>query len=123
MSLARAVGMLAVAGFLERRPGETDQAVALGQRVDTAFHGGPLVPIGKELGVFIRVGPIAPLQAVHDPGHVAYAGNDFGLGKQVKKQGHLATPTAVGIKDGLLVRLRRVVGGKHAAQQIAPLGL
>ncbi len=109
--------MLAVIGFLECRPSKTDQTIALGQGFAAAVDGVALDSIAEQLGVFIRVGAVQPFQAVHHPGDVAHAGNDFGFGEQIADRRQARTPLPVGVEHHRFVSLVGVVGIEQSAQQ------
>jgi len=63
----------------------------------------------EELGILVGVGAIQPLDAVHDPGHVAHAGDYLGGREQIQEGGQLGAPQAIGIEHNALVRLVGVV--------------
>ena len=91
-----------------------------GQCGHAAVDGHALGFTGKQLGVLERVFLQQPFNAVHDPRHVAHAGNDLGLRKHLLHQRHLGAPHAVGVKDDFL-RTVTMVGIEQAAQDAAAL--
>ena len=92
----------------------------LGQPFEPGVDGAAL-HVAEQPRVLEGIGPVQPLDAVHDPGHVAHAGDDFGLGEQVQQRRQLGAPLAVGIEDHPVIGLVFIKGREQAAQHRPPL--
>lgn len=109
------VGVFAIERFLKSAPRIANEPIGPCEGFDAALHGVALKIVVEKSGDLVWIGTVQPLDTVHDPGHVANAGNDFGMRKLVLEQLQMGAPHTIGVKDHCFVRLVGVVGVEHPA--------
>ena len=117
-----AVGEFRVAGLAQRVPRIADQAVGMRQRLHPRVDGRALGRAAEQAGVLERVVAKLALERIHDPGDVAHAADQLGVGEQPHQRRQLRGPGAIGVEDHRL-RVVRIVAVEQAAQDAGALRL
>ena len=97
-------------------PGKAHHAVGVGEGFDAGVDGGALGRVAEELGVLEAVLAELALDRIHDPGDVAHAADDLGVGEERGERGEFCRPGAGGVEYHL-GGVGLVVGGEEAAEE------
>src|ERR1700730_2503478 len=103
--------MLAEECFPESVESEPDHAIADRKAIDPRVYRVRRLK-AKYAGQVERITLNDAFDAVHDPGYIADAADNFGRGEQLHQRRELRAPGAIGVEDDLMRMNGMIVGGE-----------